>query len=554
MAHTSRMERERSTTLAKNVLMLMLAQVATKVMGLIYRIVIINIDGFGNEGNGYYSVGYTIYSVLLTLSSIGVPNVIAKLISERMAAGDSKGSQRMLKLCFCLFLSISFASACFLYFGADFIAAEIMHVPDVALTMKALAPAVFFASAIAVFRGYFSGMGSLKATSVSQVVEQFANCVLSILFVYLCIGQGPARMAAAGNLSTSASVLVAFVFLTFFYLRRRREIREGCRSQTVPSEDRSAKELLKLVLALSIPMAVGSLISAFNDFIDSFTITNYIQDSYGAGYAKEWLEAQAAAAAGTLGKINTIINMPLAVNTAFSTALVPAIAAAVARGERRDAAKKLSFSLFTSLVIIFPCAVGLAVLSDPILRMLYPGAPGGAGLLALSVIPLILLALTTIANGGLYGLGQVKLPAAALAVGAVIKFGLNYLLIRNPEVRITGAVISSIVCDGVVFAIVFRALKKRLPSRIRWYSHVLKPLFCSGAMGVCVWLVYRLVSRFAGNTLATAAAVLAGAAAYLLLTAALRVFSREELLALPKGGLLLRVLQKIGFYKEKKET
>ena len=550
MAPTTRMERERSTTLAKNVLMLMLAMVTTKVMGLIYRIVIINIDGFGNEGNGYYSVGFDIYTVLLTLSSIGVPNVIAKLVSERTAAGDHRGSQRMLKVCFGLFLSISLLSACFLYLGADFIAARIMHVPDVALTLKALAPAVFFASAIAVFRGYFSGLGSQKATSISQVVEQFANCVLSILFVYLCIGQGPAKMAAAGNLSTSASVLVAFLFLAFFYLRRRREIREDCRLQTVPAENRSTGELLRVILALSIPITAGSLISAFNGFIDSFTITNYIQESYGPGFEKAWLESQAAAEAGILGKVNTIINMPLAVNTAFSTALVPAISAAVARGERRTAAKKLSFSLFTSLVIVFPCAVGLAVLSGPILQLLFPGAPGGAGLLALSVIPLILLALTTIINGGLYGLGQAKIPALALAAGAVIKFGLNYLLIRNPAIRITGAVISSIVCDTVVFVIVFRAMKKRLPSRIRWYSHVLKPLFCSGVMGLAVWLTYLLVHRFAGNTLSTLAAVLVGVGTYLLLILLTRVFKQQELLALPRGAMLLKIFRKMGFYKE----
>ncbi|MBE6767339.1 MAG: polysaccharide biosynthesis protein [Ruminococcaceae bacterium] len=543
---SDRLEREKNTSLAKNVMMLMAAQFITKVMGLIYRIVIINIEGFGNEGNGYYSIGYTIYSVLLTLSSIGVPNVIAKLISERLAAGDHRGSQRILKVCFGLFLSISFASACLLYFGADFIASVILDVPDVAYTMKALAPAVFFASAAAVLRGYFSGRGSLKATSTSQVVEQFFNCVLSIVFVYLCIGRGSAVMAAAGNVSTSASVAIAFLYLVFFYLRRRRDIRRGCEEQTVPTEQHSTRELLHIVLALSIPMAVGSLISALNDFIDSFTITNCIQTAYAAvAQSEKELEAMAASAAGLLSKVSTIINLPLALNTAFSTALVPAISAAVAKHDRRLAGEKITFSLFASLVIVLPCAVGLAVLAAPVLQMLYPTVSDGAGLLALSTVPLIFLALTCIINGGLYGLGEVRLPAASLAVGAVIKLALNWLLIREPSINVYGAVISSIVCDAVVFLLVFNALRHRLPLQLRLWKHLLKPLLCSGVMGAAVFGTHRLLCSVAGNAVATVAGVAVGVAVYAALLLFTHVFTKEEMAALPMGQKIVRLLQRL---------
>lgn len=547
---SNRLEREKNTSLAKNVMMLMAAQFITKVMGLIYRIVIINIDGFGNEGNGYYSIGYTIYSVLLTLSSIGVPNVIAKLISERLAAGDHRGSQRILKVCFGLFLSISFASACLLYFGADFIASVILDVPDVAYTMKALAPAVFFASAAAVLRGYFSGRGSLKATSTSQVVEQFFNCVLSIVFVYLCIGRGSAVMAAAGNVSTSASVAVAFLYLVFFYLRRRRDIRRGCDEQTVPTEQHSTRELLRIILALSIPMAVGSLISALNDFIDSFTITNCIQTAYAAvAQSEKELEAMAASAAGLLSKVSTIINLPLALNTAFSTALVPAISAAVAKHDRKLAGEKITFSLFASLVIVLPCAVGLAVLSAPVLQMLYPTVSDGAGLLALSTIPLVFLALTCIINGGLYGLGEVRLPAASLAVGAVIKLVLNWVLIREPSINVYGAVISSIVCDAVVFLLVFTALRHRLPLKLRLWKHLIKPLLCSGVMGAAVFGTHRLLCGIAGNAVATVAGVTVGVAVYAAMLLLTRVFTEEEMAALPMGGKIVGLLRKLHVYR-----
>ena len=547
---TTRIEKEKNTSLGKNVLMLMGGLFAAKLMGLIYRIVIINIDGFGDVGNGYYSVGYTIYSVLLTLSSIGVPAVISKLVSERIASGDYKGSQRVLRVSFGLFLSVSVVSAAFLYFGSDWIAASILKVPDAALTMKALAPAVIFACAIAVLRGYFSGMGSMKATSSSQVVEQFFNCVLSILFVWLCIGQGPAKMAAAGNLSTSASILAALIYLIFFYWRRSREIRTSCRTQTAPADDRTTKAMVGMILALSIPMTASSLISALNEFIDTFTVTNCIQTAYsGILTAKADLEAKAAEAAGLLSKVNTIINLPLALNTAFSTALVPAVSAAVAKKDAVLAGKKLSFSMLASLTIMFPCGVGLAVLSDPILHLLYPNASSGALLLALSVIPMMFLALTCIVNSGLYGIGEARLPALALGIAAVLKLLLNLLLISRPAIQVYGAVISSIVCDAVVFLIVYLALRRRMPLTLHFWPHVLKPAFCAAVMGVAVWGTHTLLKGVAGNAVATAAAVIVGVVVYGLLVVIVRVLTAEEVQSLPLGDKLFRLLRKLGFYR-----
>ena len=88
-------KQKKQVSFMKNVLMLMVAQVAIKILGFVYRLVIINIDGFGDTGNGYYSTGYQIYSLLLTLSSVGIPTVISKLVSERVAIGDHKGAHRI---------------------------------------------------------------------------------------------------------------------------------------------------------------------------------------------------------------------------------------------------------------------------------------------------------------------------------------------------------------------------------------------------------------------------------------------------------------------------
>ena len=105
-----------------------------------------------------------------------------------------------------------------------------------------------------------------------------------------------------------------------------------------------------------------------------------------------------------LAKVETIIHLPLAITVAFCAALVPMISSLMAKGNMEDATKKISFSFFATILIIVPSAVGLSVVSGPILRMLYPAAPEGAGLLALTTITMIFVALNYVVNGGLYGL------------------------------------------------------------------------------------------------------------------------------------------------------
>ena len=121
-----------SASFMKNVLLLMCSEIIVKILGLVYRLVITNAEGFGDIGLGYYSAGYQIYALLLTLCSTGIPSVIAKLISERLALGNNVGAQRIFKVSLKLFFGIGLFFSISLFFGADFIATKILNVPDVA--------------------------------------------------------------------------------------------------------------------------------------------------------------------------------------------------------------------------------------------------------------------------------------------------------------------------------------------------------------------------------------------------------------------------------------
>ena len=158
MEAQDKIKREKNTSFMKNVAMLMLAQVVIKILGFIYRLVIINAEGFGDVGNGYYDAGYQVYSLLLTLSSVGIPTVISKLVSEKTAIGDNKGAYRIFKTSLKIFTCIGIFFSLVLFLGAEVIATKVLNVPDVKYVLKVLSPAIMFVSASAVLRGYFSGL------------------------------------------------------------------------------------------------------------------------------------------------------------------------------------------------------------------------------------------------------------------------------------------------------------------------------------------------------------------------------------------------------------
>ena len=530
----------------KNVVILIFSQLLIKVLGLVYKLVITNIPGFGDTGLGYYSAGYQIYALLLTLSSIGIPSVISKLVSERIAIGDTKGANRIFKVAFKFFTTIGFILSIGLFFGADIIANNILNVPDVAYVMKVLSPAIVFVAMSAVLRGYFSGQQNMKPTSVSQTLEQFLNCVLSITFVYACIGKDTYIMAAAGNLSTTSAIVITFVYLIMYFKKNKLDTRDSIIS---PEKKKTNKELLKTILGISIPITVSSLISVISGVIDTATVSNCMQIAYNETVAsKEELEQIAMSATGILSKVDTLVSFPLAINLAFSTALTPAISQALAKKDKRTASRRLSFSFFASLIIILPCAIGFIMLSEPILKMLYPTASEGAGVFKIASISMILTALSQTITGGLYGVNQSKIPAIAAGLGAVIKFILNMILISNPNIGIYGASISSFVYQVIVFFICYNVMNRCVNIKIKFKTHILKPVISALGMGIAVFLGYKLFNSFMGNTISTIISIILGAISYCALILFTKTLKKDDIMMIPYGTKIYSILVKMKIY------
>ena len=167
----------------KGIISLVISQILIKIFGVIYTLYITNKSGFGDQGNAIYMSGYQIYALLLTISSIGVPNAISKIISEKKSIKDTVNEKRILLISIMLFAIICFLGTIILFFGADIIANNILMIPKAKLSIKVLSPAVFFVSVASVFRGYFNGKDKIQITALSQFIEQLLKSILTIIFV-----------------------------------------------------------------------------------------------------------------------------------------------------------------------------------------------------------------------------------------------------------------------------------------------------------------------------------------------------------------------------------
>ncbi len=542
------MEEKRTRTYKKEsfmqgVLTLMISQVLIKILGLVYTLYLTNRQGFGDRGNAIYSSGYQIYALLLTISSIGVPNAIAKLVSEKVAIGDHKGANRVFKVAFLTFAVVGLIGTALLFCGAHVIANYWLQIPEAEMTLVALSPAIFFVATSSVMRGYFNGRKSLKTTARAQTLEQIFKTVLTILLVEIVAiltGTSTKLMAAGANLATTLATFLSFSYLVLYYKSRRKEIGSEIK-QSVNYKYEKVSTIVKKVLMVSIPMTISSVLSSINKNVDAFTVKRILSTYMPSDLAIEKY--------GILsGKVDTLIGLPLSVNIAFATALVPAIAAAKAQKDMTTATKRTSFSLLVSMLIGLPCTIGMCVFAQPILNLLYPNASAGGTLLQVAAFTIVFSVLNQTINGALQGYGKVMVPAMALGTGVITKLILNLTLLKIPAINVYGASIGSVACHLVAFIIAFIVLKKNVRLNLNWSNFVIKPIISTAIMAICSYAIYIILLGIISPKLATIIAMLMAVIIYVLTIAILKVFTKEELKMLPYGIKIYNILEKLKVY------
>lgn len=529
-------------TFLQGILVLVFSQILIKILGLVQTLYLTNRNGFGDSGNAIYMGSYQIYALLLSISSIGIPNAISKLVSERVAVGDNSGAHKVFKVALLTFGIIGMVGTLLLFFGAEYVSNMWLEIPESKVTLMILAPGVFFVAISSVLRGYFSGRQQMKATANAQSFEQFWKTLLTIIFVEIAViltSTNTTYMAAAATLATSTAIVFSFIYLYRYYIKERKFISIKNESG-VKGENKSVKEIVKTILWIAIPISLTAILSSLNKLVDSTTVVKMLKPILGEEVAKAKYGILSA-------KVDILTSLPLAFNVAFATALVPAISAANAKKDVDTINKRVSFSLLLSLIIGLPCTAGMFLYANEILLLLFPNASDGGVLLAISAFTIIFTILAQTINGILQGFGKVKTPVVALGIGVIAKIIANVVLMPIEGIYENGAAIGSVLCHLISFVIVYTVLVKTVKLNFSFFGLAVKPIIATILMSVISYGGYMAVRILLPIRIATIIAIIVAVIVFVASLLILKVFSKDEIEMLPKGEKVYAVLKKLHF-------
>ncbi|AOY75509.1 putative polysaccharide biosynthesis protein [Clostridium formicaceticum] len=525
-------------TFLKGAVILGAAGMIVKVMGAFFRIPLGYI--IESEGMGYYQVGYTVYNFLLAFTAAGFPTAISKLVSEKRARADYQGAHKVFKTSFYLLLALGTVGSVALALLTTFLVNNVFESPNAYYAVVALAPAVFFVAALAAFRGYFQGMKDMMPTAVSQVIEQAARVLFGFSLAYIFLRRFGVIYAAGGAaFGASIGAASALGMMAFLYKKRENNILplEG---QAIDAEEETSQQIIKRLLRIAIPIAIGAAVMPLINMIDTFIVLRRLQAT---GFSYQ----EANSLYGQLqGMAAALVNLPQVLTLALATSIVPVISESAAQNDWDSARQDIRSALRVALLIGLPASAGLAVLSTPIMAMLYPREPATIGrILLFLAFAVTFLAPLQALTGVLQGLGKPDIPVRNLMVGAGFKFITTYVLTGIPALNVKGAAIGTVIAYFVAFLLNFIAVKKETKVAFEPKQFIIKPVLSVTVMGAVVFILYRQLYNFLGNSLSTVISIAIGAAVYGVMLLKTKTIIEEDFDLLPGGSKLLKLLRKL---------
>ncbi|MGL4737322.1 MAG: putative polysaccharide biosynthesis protein [Cellulosilyticaceae bacterium] len=508
----------------KGALILSVAALVAKVLSAFFRVPLGNM--IGDTGMAYYGYGYPIYTLLTSIAIVGIPSTIAKLVAERRVGGHYKEANAIFHNTMKLMLLLGVVVSALFLIAAPAMIELFKWEPDTIYSLWGLSLSPIFICIMGGYRGYFQGMQNMFPTAVSQVVENLGRVVIGLSLAYFFM---PHIGKAAGGASFGAVAggVCGSLTLALLYLKYKPSIQAEMAGQTKVTEELKFGKVAKTVLWIAIPISIGAAVNSFMNFMDSAFVTSTL-----VGYGVE--SEVATAAFGQLTKVATFINFPLTFGMALVVGLVPAIAEAIAKKDQAEVQGKIELGSRFALLISLPAAVGLAVLANPIMNFIYPGAPDGGNVLAVAALSIPFIMLAQAFTGILQGMGKVWIPVQALVIATIIKGVLNVLLVASP-LQVVGAAIASIVGYAVFMFYNYYTIKKYTGFKLNMSLVIIKPIIASLVMGAAAMLTYKGLSlvldqtSMLQNAVMTLAGVGIGAIVYAVVIFVIGGISKEDI-------------------------
>lgn len=446
-----------NTTQKKNYVMgaliLSLGALLSKFLGMFFKIPITNI--IGDYGMGLYGYAYPLYSTLLTVSTAGLPGAVSKMVSECVAQGDYKKSYKIFYIAFVTLALFGIAASVTMFAGAKTFIKLFSWDENAYYSIVAISASPFFVCLISAVRGFFQGMQNMTHTSISQLIEQIGRVVCGVsLSVYLMNTRGVAFAAAGASFGAVAGGVAAFIYLYIAFGIYQNKHKNDFVSIKPNKPTESTRSILKRLILIAVPLMLSSVVNTLMDLINSITISNSLrQIGYSASKITD-LYGQMTS------KAQTLVNVPLVIGVSLSASLVPAISESIIKNDKQKAKQKSTLAIKLSLLLALPASIGLCILAEPIIALLFSKASSGHEMLSLLSPSIIFCVTMSCMQGILQGAGHYISPLVNMTIGGIIKLMLNIVLVKIPTLNIYGAIISTIAATFVIATLNFISVKK----------------------------------------------------------------------------------------------
>ncbi len=518
--------------------------IISRLIGLLYRMPLQRT--IGDAGMGYYSAAFQIYSIMLIISSYSLPTAVSKLVAARIARGHYRNARKIYRSALMFALLSGGASCLIVMFGADQLAGALMRLPKSAIALRVLAPTLLIVALMGVIRGYFQGMGSMMPTAISQLLEQIVNAVVSVVAAIVLFSYGEkvstllhdteyasAYGAAGGTLGTGAGALAGLLILVVMLISHNRSFNRNISKDQQRHTEEYGKIFRVLILTI-LPIILSTTIYNISDTLDQ-GIFNYVMDL-------KSMSSQKAELWGIFStKYRVLTNVPIALSSALCSSMMPTLTASVERGEWKQARHKVALATRFVMILSIPCAVGLAVLGRPIIRMLFKGEYElPAKLLMFGSISVVFYSLSTLSNGVLQGIDKMRIPVRNACIALILHLGVLYVTLQIFNWGLYGVVVSTILFGFFMCVFNWLSIRKHLDYRQEITRTFVIPLIASLIMGVIVWLLNFTLGKFLPVMLSALVSIAVGAVIYFVLLIKLKGVREHEIRSFPGGDFLAK--------------
>lgn len=528
-------ESSKKQTFLHGAALLALATALVKVIGALYKIPLNAI--IGEQGFGYFSTAYQVYSVLLLVSTAGLPVAVSRMISQAASLGQYNQVRRIYSAARAIFLGLGLVSSLLMTAFCHQLAAFEKQ-PDAWAAIACLGPCAFLVCLLSAYRGFFQGQSNMIPTAVSEVIEAVCKLLVGIPAALLILKatNSLAYAAAGAILGVTMGSLMGSVYMG---ARFHKDYRELPVSEESP---RPYKDVIRNLLAIAVPITIGSAGLQSLYLLE----TNL--------FMGQLLKANTQAVADTMKGIYdmalTIYNMPCALIAPITISVIPAITAYLTKCDSRGVKSTEESAARVTALVAMPCAVGLFLLGQPVTALLggYTGenaALAGRCMAALG-IGIYFYAVTQLTNAIMQAHGHATLPVIHILLSGLMKLAVVYILSGNPHIGVVGVGIGSALCNLCVAVLNLIAIRRCVPQKPALIRNFLRPLIPSLLMGAAAYGSWRGLAALLGTggsrLILCAVPILVGVVVYVPAAVLCKSITREDCLLLPKGEKIARVL------------